>query len=110
LAEHYQNLKAEKLIRRHRITARQGTKRFPSARALAQRRKPRRQRQPALILDQGLPGFPRHTQSLDASRRKAGSHYRARPALDPDIIAQEIVEDLQAALAQFAEIATDLKR
>jgi hypothetical protein len=28
---------------------------------------------------------------------------------DPDIIAQEIVEDLQAALAQFAEIAADLK-
>jgi hypothetical protein len=33
-----------------------------------------------------------------------------RPALDADIIAQEIVEDLQAALAQFAEIASDLKR
>jgi len=29
---------------------------------------------------------------------------------DPDIIATEIVEDLQAALAQFAEIANDLKR
>ncbi len=29
---------------------------------------------------------------------------------DPDIIAAEIVEDLQAALAQFAEIANDLKR
>jgi hypothetical protein len=29
---------------------------------------------------------------------------------DPDIIAHEIVEDLQAALAQFAEIASDLKR
>jgi hypothetical protein len=27
-----------------------------------------------------------------------------------DIIAAEIVEDLQAALAQFAEIATDLKK
>jgi hypothetical protein len=27
-----------------------------------------------------------------------------------DIIAQEIVEDLQAALAQFAEIAADLKQ
>jgi type I restriction enzyme M protein len=27
-----------------------------------------------------------------------------------DIIAAEIVEDLQAALAQFAEIASDLKR
>lgn len=29
---------------------------------------------------------------------------------DPDVIAEEIVEDLQAALDQFAEIATDLKR
>jgi type I restriction enzyme M protein len=28
----------------------------------------------------------------------------------PDVIAAEIVEDLQAALAQFAEIAADLKR
>ena len=28
----------------------------------------------------------------------------------PDVIAAEIVEDLQAALAQFAEIANDLKR
>jgi hypothetical protein len=33
-----------------------------------------------------------------------------RLALDPDIIAAEIVEDLQAALAQFAEIAADLRR
>jgi type I restriction enzyme M protein len=29
---------------------------------------------------------------------------------EPDIIAAEIVEDLQAALAQFAEIASDLKK
>jgi type I restriction enzyme M protein len=29
---------------------------------------------------------------------------------DPDVIAQEIVEDLEAALSQFATIATDLKR
>jgi hypothetical protein len=29
---------------------------------------------------------------------------------DPDVIAAEIVEDLQAALAQFAEIANDLKK
>ena len=53
-----------------------------------------------------VPGFPRHTQSLGASRRKAG----ALPALDPDVIAAEIVEDLQAAFAQFAEIVSDLKR
>jgi hypothetical protein len=29
---------------------------------------------------------------------------------DPDIIAAEILENLQPALAQFAEIANDLKR
>jgi type I restriction enzyme M protein len=29
---------------------------------------------------------------------------------DPDIIAAEIVEDLQAALAEFADIANDLRR
>ncbi len=29
---------------------------------------------------------------------------------DPDVIAQEIVEDLEAALSQFAIIAADLKR
>jgi hypothetical protein len=28
----------------------------------------------------------------------------------PDIIASEVVEDLQAALTQFAEIANDLKK
>ena len=28
----------------------------------------------------------------------------------PDIIAAEVVEDLQAVLAQFAEIAGDLKK
>ena len=29
---------------------------------------------------------------------------------DPDVLAQEIVEDLQAALEQFREIAADLGR
>jgi hypothetical protein len=29
---------------------------------------------------------------------------------DPDIIAAEIIEDLQAALGQFAKIASDWKR
>ncbi len=29
---------------------------------------------------------------------------------DPEIIAAEIVEDLQAAIAQFAAIAQDLKK
>jgi hypothetical protein len=56
-----------------------------------------------------MPGFPRHIQSLSVSRRKAASRYSRAAALDADIIAAEIVEDLQAALAQFAEIAADLK-
>jgi type I restriction enzyme M protein len=29
---------------------------------------------------------------------------------DPDVLAQEIVEDLEAALEQFREIAADLNR
>ena len=29
---------------------------------------------------------------------------------DPDVLAQEIVDDLEAALEQFREIATDLNR
>jgi len=29
---------------------------------------------------------------------------------DPDVIAQEIVEDLEAALQQFAEIANDFRK
>ena len=41
---------------------------------------------------------------------KLAAAIRARPALGPDVIATEIVEDLQAALAQFAEIVNDLKR
>ncbi len=70
-----------------------------------------------------VPGFPRHTQNLGASRRKAG--YPASANLDifwlkdesledsanlpdPGVIAAEIVEDLEAALQQFAAIATDL--
>jgi hypothetical protein len=43
-----------------------------------------------------------------AVKLAAATH--ARPALDPDIIAAEIVEDLEAALSQFATIAADLKR
>jgi len=42
-----------------------------------------------------------------AVKLSAATH--AQPALDPDITAAEVVEDLQAALAQFAEIASDLK-
>jgi hypothetical protein len=29
---------------------------------------------------------------------------------DPDLIAQGIIEDLEAALSQFAELAVDLKQ
>jgi len=38
---------------------------------------------------------------------KLAAAENVRPALDPDIVAAEIVEDLPAALAQFAEIASD---
>ena len=41
---------------------------------------------------------------------KLAAAQRAQSAPDPGIIAAEIVEDLQAALAQFAEIANDLKK
>ena len=64
-----------------------------------------------------MPGFPRHTQNLGASRRKARRGERSIPTP----IAAEVVEDLQAALAQFAAVtaakqrpgfpmATDLKQ
>jgi len=33
-----------------------------------------------------------------------------QPTLDPEIIAAEIVEDLEAALQQLAAIAQDLKK
>jgi hypothetical protein len=41
-----------------------------------------------------MPDFPEHFQNLDASRHKAASGYSRAVALDPDIIAAEIVEDL----------------
>ncbi len=41
---------------------------------------------------------------------KLAAAERVRPALHPGVIASEITEDLEAALAQFAEIAADLKR
>ena len=59
-----------------------------------------------------LPGL-----SSAIERRSAFARFGATRGLedsanlpDPAIIAQEIVEDLQAALAQFAEIASDLKK
>jgi hypothetical protein len=40
---------------------------------------------------------------------KLAAAKHARPAPDPGVLALEITEDLEAALAQFAEIAADLK-
>jgi len=59
------------------------------------------------------PACPASLDTLEVSvppAVKLQPHFCAQPTLDPDIIAAEIVEDLQAALAQFAEIASDLKR
>jgi hypothetical protein len=42
---------------------------------------------------------------LLAQRRKPG---RVRQLPDPDVLAQEIVEDLEAALEQFRKIANDI--
>ena len=47
------------------------------------------------------------TQSHDRKLSKEDSRDRRS---EPNVIAAEIVEDLQAALAQFAEIANDLKK
>jgi hypothetical protein len=50
------------------------------------------------------------TESKKAYRRKwRMSRADSANLPDPDVIAQEIVEDLEAALSQFATIATDLK-
>jgi len=110
--------------------------------------------------DSNVPGFPRHTQNLGASRRRAGlpasanldiltpsfptqsasrpsrlmlrsqqiqvwlkdavTRVKERPGFpsledsvnlpDPNVIALQIVEDLEEALSQFTEVAVDLKR
>ncbi len=39
-----------------------------------------------------------------------GAAKHARPAPHPGVLALEICEDLETALPQFAEIASDLKR
>jgi hypothetical protein len=36
-----------------------------------------------------------------------GSHFRVSGISDPDLLAQEIIEELEAALEQFCEIAAD---
>src|SRR6266568_4211182 len=77
---------------------------FPIGSALAQRRKPRRQRQPRWIKTRLYPACPASLGTLKVSvppAVKLAADEDARPALDPDIIAAEIVEDLQAALSQF---------
>lgn len=67
------------------------------------------------------PSFPKLSRSLDLpvclARFPAARLWLKDESLedsanlpDPDVIAAEIVEDLQAALAQFAEIAADLKK
>jgi hypothetical protein len=82
-------------------------------------------------MQQQRPGFPpksRHLDSFAPAQSASGPSRLSRslPAArlwlkdesledsanlpDPDVIAQEIVEDLEAALSQFAEIAADLKR
>jgi hypothetical protein len=60
--------------------------------------------------DVGRPIFCWDKLNLDIFRLKHESLEDSANLPDPDIIAAEIVEDLQAALAQFAEIAADLKR
>jgi hypothetical protein len=54
----------------------------------------------------------RLSRSLPAARLwlKDESLEDSANLLDPDVIAQEIVEDLEAALQQFAAIAADLKK
>ena len=49
------------------------------------------------------------TTSLDIVWLKDESLEASDNLPDPDFIAQEIVDDLEAALEQFKEIATDLR-
>ena len=48
--------------------------------------------------------------NLDIVRLKDESLEDSANLPNPAVLAREIVEDLEAALAQFAEIAADLKR
>ena len=52
----------------------------------------------------------RDKASLDSFRLRDESLEESDNLPDPDVLAQEIVEDLEAALEQFREIATDLGR
>ncbi len=53
--------------------------------------------------------FKRDKINLDIFWLKTNASKTA-PTSDPGVIALEITEDLEATLAQFAEIASDLKR
>jgi type I restriction enzyme M protein len=50
----------------------------------------------------------RDKASLDIFRLRGESLEESDNLPDPDVLAQEIVEDLEAALEQFREIASDL--
>ena len=52
--------------------------------------------------------FNRDKASLDICWLRDERLKQSDNLLDPDILAQEIVEDLEAALEQFREIAIDL--
>jgi type I restriction enzyme M protein len=52
--------------------------------------------------------FNRDKASLDIFRLRDESLEDSDNLPDPDVLAQEIVDDLEAALEQFREIANDL--
>ena len=57
-----------------------------------------------------MPGFPDTLKISVPPAVKLAAAICARPTLDPDIIAAEGVEDLQAALAQFAAVTAAKQR
>jgi len=63
------------------------------------------------LLNQPL-GLPVCLTAVQLARfsLKDGSLEDSANLPQPDVIAQEIVEDLEAALTQFAEIANDLRK
>ncbi len=50
----------------------------------------------------------RRLDFFDVVRRRDESSEESDNLPDPDVLAQEIVDDLEAALEQFREIAADL--
>jgi len=59
-----------------------------------------------LIITLNSSAATRQAPTFSGSRTNPWKHRTTLP--DPDVIAQEIVEDLEAALEQFREIVTDL--